>query len=122
MTFAFISPTLTERRYDCNQSTPHIVARRMKMFSGSAVCALLACSQTFAGTPVVTRAPLREFNRSGSSSRRVHNFCSALSIRRDYQVGARGNPVRKVGWGGNQFYVSAIAELIFRGIENHYFV
>ena len=60
---------------------------------------------------------------------------SGISVRRyqsatDYEIGAefltarvRWGVVQSDSWlrGYNQFYVSAIAEPIFRGIENHYF-
>ena len=54
----------------------------------------------------------------------------AINPPQDYQVGAefltarvRWGVVQRDIWlrGYNQFYISAIAEPIFRGIENHYF-
>ena len=54
----------------------------------------------------------------------------AINPPTDYQIGAlflteriRWGVVRTDGWlrGYNQFYISAIAEPIFEGIENYYF-
>ncbi len=104
----------------------------MKMFSGSAVCALfLACSQAFGGIPVVTRASFGELNPQRFELAVESGYLfGIINPPQDYQVGAlfltgrvRWGVVQSESWlrGYNQFYVSAIAEPIFRGIENHYF-
>ncbi len=91
---------------------------------------LLAISRIFAGTEisnetVVALDPPR-FEVAAESG----YLFGIINPPRDYQIGAlfvtgrvRWGVVQSESWlrGYNQFYVSAIAEPIFRGIENHYF-
>src|SRR5205809_6255141 len=105
----------------------------MKTLCAFAACVIvLACSQMFART---------EQARSEATTEELspHRFelavesgyvFGAINPPQDYQVGAefltarvRWGVLRRDTWlrGYNQFYVSAIAEPIFRGIENHYF-
>src|SRR5216110_2139968 len=105
----------------------------MKMLRAFAACAIvLTCLQTFAGT---------EQPRAGATAEELNPqrfelavesgyLFGAINPPTDYQVGAefltarvRWGVVRSDTWlrGYHQFYVSAIAEPIFRGIENYYF-
>ncbi len=141
MTAAFISPMLIERRYRANnqvliaiQSTPPMVARRMKTFRAATVtCTLLfAWSHAFAGVAQYRTEPIAtEFNphRFELALESAYLF-GVINPPRDYQIGAefltarvRWGVIDRESWlrGYNQFYISAIAEPIFRGIENHYF-
>jgi opacity protein-like surface antigen len=105
----------------------------MKPFHVLVACAVaLFCSQTFAGTAPAPAGP-------GITGFNPHRFEFALESAylfgvinppRDYQVGAefitgriRWGVIQSDNWlrGYNQFYISAIAEPIFKGIENHYF-
>jgi len=105
----------------------------MKILRASAASAFLfACSQIFGG-PEPSSATL---SSSGLNPKRFDlavesgYLFGAINPPRDYQIGAgfltgriRWGVVQSDGWlrGYNQFYVSAIAEPIFRGIEHHYF-
>jgi lipid A 3-O-deacylase len=96
------------------------------------VCAvLLACSPTFAGVeppPVATGT--EEFNPQRFEFAIESGFLfGAINPPQSYEIGAEFLTAR-IRWGVvhdtwlrgyNQFYVSAMAEPIFRGIENHYF-
>ncbi|PYK64048.1 MAG: hypothetical protein DME50_15675 [Verrucomicrobia bacterium] len=105
----------------------------MKMLRASAVFALLfACSQAFGGTELRSaELPSTELSpRSFELAVESGYLFGAINPPRDYQIGAefltarvRWGVVQRNVWlrGYNQFYVSAIAEPIFRGIENHYF-
>ena len=92
---------------------------------------LLACSQTFAGVeppPVVTAT--EEFNPQRFEFAIESGYLfGAINPPTSYEIGAEFLTAR-IRWGVvhdtwlrgyNQFYVSAMAEPIFRGIENHYF-
>jgi lipid A 3-O-deacylase len=93
---------------------------------------VLACSQIFAGTEQTrTEATTEELNpRRFELAVESGYLFGAINPPQDYQVGAEFLTAR-VRWGVlqgdtwlrgyNQFYISAIAEPIFRGIENHYF-
>src|SRR4030095_6492299 len=97
------------------------------------VCAIvLVYSQTFGGTeqerPQVTTEVLnpQRFELAIESG----YLFGAINPPQDYQIGTefltarvRWGVMQRDTWlrGYNQFYVSAIAEPIFRGIENHYF-
>jgi len=96
-----------------------------------ACAVLLACSQTFAGVeppPVVTAT--EEFNPQGFEFAIESGYLfGAINPPTSYEIGAEFLTAR-IRWGVvhdtwlrgyNQFYVSAMAEPIFRGIENHYF-
>src|SRR6266478_1894290 len=102
----------------------------LRLCFGCAV--LLACSQTFGG---IEQPPLatvtEEFNPQRFEFAIESGYLfGAINPPTDYQIGAefltariRWGVVRGDTWlrGYHQFYVSAIAEPIFRGIENHYF-
>src|SRR6059036_2653308 len=105
----------------------------MKMLRASVVFAVvLACLQALGGTerPSAELRPT-EFNpRSFELAVESGYLFGAINPPADYQIGAefltarvRWGVVRRDVWlrGYNQFYVSAIAEPIFRGIENHNF-
>jgi hypothetical protein len=105
----------------------------MKISRASIACALLFVgSQAFGGiTASGVESAREEFNPEllevALESGYLFGF---INPPRSYQIGAefltarvRWGVVRSDMWlrGYNQFYVSAIAEPIFRGIENHYF-
>ena len=92
---------------------------------------LSICSYTFAGNqgqPVVSA--IEEFNpHRFELALETGYLFGAINPPTDYQIGAvfltgrvRWGVIRS-GWlrGYNQFYVSGMAEPIFKGIENHYF-
>jgi opacity protein-like surface antigen len=140
MTVAFVGSALIERRYRPSdrhiiaiQTTPHIIARQMKLFHFLVAWALfLASSQAFAGTPQPPPSlAATEFNphRFEFAVESGYLF-GVINPPRDYQVGAefitarvRWGVMERDGWlrGYNQFYISGIAEPVFKGIENHYF-
>ena len=105
----------------------------MKTLRAFAACAIvLACSQIFAGTEQTrTQATTEELNPQRFELAVESGYLfGAINPPDDYEIGAefltarvRWGVVRRDMWlrGYNQFYVSAIAEPIFRGIENHYF-
>jgi len=105
----------------------------MKMLRVSFVCVLLfICSQAFGGIAEPA---------SGSTGEELNPKRFDLALESGYLFGAINPPASyeisaefltaRIRWGivdreswlrgYNQFYVSAIAEPIFRGIENHYF-
>lgn len=96
-----------------------------------ACAVLLACSQTFAGVepPPVAKAT-EEFNPQRFEFAIESGYLfGAINPPTSYEIGAEFLTAR-IRWGVvhdtwlrgyNQFYVSAMAEPIFRGIENHYF-
>ena len=92
----------------------------------------LACSQVFGGTEQSgTELSATELNpRSFEFAVESGYLFGAINPPANYQIGAefltariRLGVVRSDSWlrGYNQFYISGIAEPIFRGIENHYF-
>src|SRR5467141_3395544 len=105
----------------------------MKMLRAFAACVtVLACSQIFAGTEQThTEATTEELNPQRFELAVESGYLfGAINPLADYEIGAefitarvRWGVMQRVTWlrGYNQFYVSAIAEPIFRGIENHYF-
>ena len=105
----------------------------MKMLRASIAFALFfACSQAFAGTEQrSTEMVSGELNpRRFEVAIESGYLFGAINPPQDYQIGAefltgriRWGVVQRDVWfrGYNQFYISAIAEPIFRGIENHYF-
>jgi lipid A 3-O-deacylase len=105
----------------------------MRMLRASTTCAIvLACSQAFGGTEQQrVEAVTSEFNpRRFEFALESGYLFGVINPPQDYQVGAefltariRWGVVQGDSWlrGYNQFYVSAIAEPIFQGIENHYF-
>ncbi len=105
----------------------------MKALRVCFACAvLLACSQSFGGIeqPSVATAT-EEFNPQRFELALESGYLfGAINPPADYQIGAefltarvRWGVLRGDNWlrGYHQFYVSAIAEPIFSGIENHYF-
>ena len=105
----------------------------MKALRICAACvALSICSHSFAGgerQSVVTA--VEEFNpRRFELALETGYLFGAINPPTDYQIGAvfltgriRWGIIRSDSWlrGYNQFYVSGMAEPIFKGIENHYF-
>jgi opacity protein-like surface antigen len=96
-----------------------------------ACAVLLRCSPTFAGVeqpPVATAT--EEFNPERFEFAIESGYLfGAINPPTSYEIGAEFLTAR-IRWGivhdtwlrgYNQFYVSAMAEPIFRGIENHYF-
>jgi opacity protein-like surface antigen len=105
----------------------------MKALRVCFVCVvLLVCSQTFGGTEGASVATVtEEFNPQRFEFAVESGYLfGAFNPPVRYEIGAefltariRWGVVQHDNWlrGYNQFYVSAIAEPIFRGIENHYF-
>jgi hypothetical protein len=105
----------------------------MKALRVCFACAVLvACSQSFGGVEEQRVATAtEEFNPHRFEFALESGYLfGAINPPTDYQIGAefltariRWGVVRGDNWlrGFHQFYVSAIAEPIFRGIENHYF-
>jgi lipid A 3-O-deacylase len=105
----------------------------MKTLRAFAACVIvLACSQTFGGTEQPrAEAAIEELNPQRFELAVESGYLfGAINPPADYEIGAefltarvRWGVVQSDTWlrGYNQFYVSAIAEPIFRGIENHYF-
>ena len=103
------------------------------MSRASTACALLfACSQAFGGIAASgVGSAKEEFNPERFEVALESGYLFGfINPPRSYQIGAefltarvRWGVVRSDVWlrGYNQFYISAIAEPIFRGIENHYF-
>ena len=97
-----------------------------------ACVALSICSQMFAGVErEVSVADDNEFNpHRFEFALQTGYLFGAINPPADYQIGAlfltertRWGVIRTDSWlrGYHQFYISAIAEPIFKGIENHYF-
>lgn len=105
----------------------------MKISRASIACAvLLAGSQAFGGiTASGSESASEELNPQRFDVALESGYLfGVINPPRSYQIGAefltarvRWGVVRSDTWlrGYNQFYVSAIAEPIFQGIENHYF-
>jgi len=105
----------------------------MKMLCAFAACVIvLACSQTFGGVERTTgEAATDELNPQRFELAVESGYLfGAINPPADYEIGAefitarvRWGVMQRDTWlrGYHQFYVSAIAEPIFRGIENHYF-
>src|SRR5438067_527481 len=105
----------------------------MKRLRALAACALIFnCMRAFGGAEQSRVATAtEEFNPPRFEFAIESAFLfGAINPPRSYQIGAefltarvRWGVVRSDVWlrGYNQFYISAIAEPIFRGIENHYF-
>jgi Lipid A 3-O-deacylase (PagL) len=102
----------------------------------SRACAVLlflnGCFQLLGGTPETQVESMRdEFNPHRIEFALESSYLlGAINPPVDYQVGAiflteriRWGVIRSDSWlrGYHQFYISAIAEPIFKGIENHYF-
>ncbi len=110
-----------------------MVAPRMKMFRVIVVFALsFACTQAYAGIEASQREVVTaELNpRPFELALESGYLFGVINPPRTYQIGAefltarvRWGVVQRNDWlrGYNQFYISAMAEPIFRGIENHYF-
>jgi lipid A 3-O-deacylase len=110
-----------------------MIARQMKSVPVLVSCVLFfGWSQGFAGTAQPPTEPVRtEFDphRFEFAVESGYLF-GVINPPRDYQIGAefitarvRWGVIERDSWlrGYNQFYISAIAEPIFQGIENHYF-
>src|SRR2546421_615190 len=105
----------------------------MKALSAFAAFALfLSCTRAFGGVEQSRGdTATEEFNpRPFEVALETGYLFGAINPPTDYQIGAafltgrvRWGVVRSDSWlrGYHQFYVSAIAEPIFKGIENHYF-
>jgi lipid A 3-O-deacylase len=105
----------------------------MKTLRAFAACAIVfACSQIFAGSAQIrTETTTEELNPQRFELAVESGYLlGAINPPADYEIGAefltarvRWGVMQRDTWlrGYNQFYVSAIAEPIFRGIENHYF-
>ena len=105
----------------------------MKALSAFAAFALiLSCTRAFGGVEQSrVDSATEEFNpRPFEVALETGYLFGAINPPTDYQIGAafltgrvRWGVVRSDSWlrGYHQFYVSAIAEPIFKGIENHYF-
>ena len=105
----------------------------MKALSAFAAFALiLSCTRAFGGVEQSRiDSATEEFNpRPFEVALETGYLFGAINPPTDYQIGAafltgrvRWGVVRSDSWlrGYHQFYVSAIAEPIFKGIENHYF-
>ena len=110
-----------------------MVARRMKIFRALPTLALVfVCSQTLAGTEGPTVASVHdEFNPERFELAAESGYLLGfINSPHSYEIGAefltarvRWGVMQSDNWlrGYNQFYISGIAEPIFRGIENHYF-
>lgn len=127
MTVAVVSGESLRRPQTAARDSP------MKMLPAFSAFALVcACSQAFAGMPVPSGAgPADGFNPQQFELAFESGYLfGVINPPRNYEIGAlfvtgrvRWGVVRSDSWirGYQQFYVSAIAEPIFRGIENHYF-
>lgn len=105
----------------------------MNMFRVCVACVLLfMCSQAFGGVAEAGAGSTGEqFNPQRFDLALESGYLfGAINPPASYEIGAefltarvRWGIVDRESWlrGYNQFYVSAIAEPIFRGIENHYF-
>ncbi|MGB9474234.1 MAG: acyloxyacyl hydrolase [Candidatus Udaeobacter sp.] len=105
----------------------------MKTLRACTLCAIvLACSQALGGTVEATAETTTEELNPQRFELAVESgyLFGAINPPADYQIGAefvtarvRWGVVERDTWlrGYNQFYVSAIAEPIFKGIENRYF-
>jgi hypothetical protein len=119
------------------ESTASMVARRMKMLRGAAIIAsflafFLTSSQAFAGeegSTFTSSMNALEPPRFELAVESAYLF-GFINSPRSYEIGAefltarvRWGVRQSDGWlrGYNQFYFSAVAEPIFRGIEDHYF-
>jgi lipid A 3-O-deacylase len=104
--------------------------KTLRAFAGYLL--VFTCSVAFAGSePQQAVTATEEFNpqRFEVALESAYLF-GAINPPADYQIGAefltariRWGVVRSDNWlrGFHQFYISAIAEPIFQGIENHYF-
>ena len=109
------------------------LARRMKALHAFTVCAIaLVYSQTFGGTEQQRTEATTEVLNPHRFELAVESgyLFGAINPPTGYEIGAefltarvRWGVVQRDIWlrGYNQFYISAVAEPIFRGIENHYF-
>jgi lipid A 3-O-deacylase len=125
---------LIERRYrNCNPIKRSYGSARMKYTRACAVLLFLSvCFQLFGGTAETQIEPVgSDFNPARIEFALETGYLfGAINPPEDYQIGAlfltgriRWGVIRDDSWlrGYHQFYISAIAEPIFKGIENHYF-
>jgi len=127
----------TEIRSIAIKSTASIVARRMKILRAAACIAsllafLLTSSQAFAGEEGSAFASSMNALEPPRFELAVESayLLGFINSPHSYEIGAefltarvRWGVRQSDGWlrGYNQFYFSAVAAPIFRGIENHYF-
>src|SRR5262249_50803486 len=117
---------------NCNPIRRSYRSARMKYARACALSFLSVCFRLFGGTPETQV----ESVRSDFDPHRIEfaletgYLFGAINPPADYQIGAlflteriRWGVIRSDSWlrGYHQFYISAIAEPIFKGIENHYF-
>ena len=119
---------------NCNPIRRSYRSARMKYAKGSAVLVFVSvCFQLFGGTPEtnVQAIATDEFNPHRIEFALDTGYLfGAINPPTDYQIGAfflteriRWGIIRSDNWlrGYHQFYITAMAEPIFKGIENHYF-
>ena len=120
---------LRKRRSIAIQPTAPMIPRLMKIFGiALLVGALFAAQRGFAGVESVATEPF-DAPRFELAAESAYLF-GFINSPHSYEIGAefltariRWGVRQSDGWlrGYNQFYFSAVAEPIFRGIENHYF-
>src|SRR6266852_5462954 len=120
---------LRKRRSIAIQPTAPMIPRLMKIFCiALLVGTLFAAQRGFAGVESVATEPF-DAPRFELAAESAYLF-GFINSPHSYEIGAefltariRWGVRQSDGWlrGYNQFYISAIAEPIFRGIENHYF-
>ena len=129
-----ISALRASLQENCNPIRRSYRSARMKYAHASAVLLFVSvCFRLFGGTPETNVQAIAgdEFNphRIEFALETGYLF-GAINPPADYQIGAlflteriRWGVIRSDSWlrGYHQFYISAIAEPIFKGIENHYF-
>jgi len=103
----------------------------MKMFRALIVLAFALASHAFAGPAISSLASVDQLNPPGFELAVESGYLLGfINSPHSYEIGAefltgrvRWGVMDRDDWlrGYNQFYLSAIAEPIFRGIENHYF-
>ena len=118
---------------NCNSITRSYGSARMKRARTSALVLFLSsCFRLFGGTSEThVEAMTPQFNPPRFEFALESAYLlGAINAPASYEVGAefltgriRWGVVNRETWlrGYNQFYVSAVGEPIFRGIENHYF-
>ncbi len=120
---------LRKRRSIAIQPTAPMIPRLMKIFCiALLVGTLFAAQRGFAGVESVATEPF-DAPRFELAAESAYLF-GFINSPHSYEIGAefltariRWGVRQSDGWlrGYNQFYFSAVAEPIFRGIENHYF-
>ncbi len=119
---------------NCNPTKRSYRSARMKYAHAIAVLLFVSvCFRLLGGTPETNVQAMAsdEFDpHSIEFALQTGYLLGAINPPADYQIGAlflteriRWGVIRSDNWlrGYHQFYISAIAEPIFKGIENHYF-